>query len=341
MMAARGLVPLKGHDAVLLLLQLAADSDPALAKSAGDALDKTPEGVLLAAAEAPLHPSMLDALAARYPSREDVLSRIAANASASDSTLADVALRCSEPVTEIIATNQERMLAAPSIIEALYKNKNTRMSTADRLIELAARNGVELEGIPAFKYHVEAIAGQLIPEPTDEPLPTDVAWQEALSDDGADENAIERDEVDGTETLKESYKPLSSKIRDMSASEKIRLSLVGDAAARAILVRDPNRLVAMAAISSPSMRDSEAIAVAHSKEVAEDILRYIGNKKEWLRSHELKRALMFNPKTPIAISMNFLSHMRPNDLQTLSRSRNVPNALKTVAKQRLEHKRNG
>ncbi len=340
MMAAKGLVPVKGHELVALLLQLAHDVDEGLAKTAGEALDKLPENVLHPACEATLHASMLDALVVRFPGRDEVLARVVANDATADATIAAVALRCSEPVTEIIATNQQRLLGAPAIIEGLYKNRNTRMSTADRLVELAARNGVELEGVASFKYHVEAIQGQLIPEPTDEPLPSDQMFSEALVDD-RDEDAIERDEVDGTETLKESSKPLAFRIRDMTLSEKIRLSVVGDAAARSLLVRDPNRLVAMAAISSPTMRDTEAVAIAHSKEVSEDVLRYIGNKKEWLKSHEIKRALLFNPKTPIAISMKFLTHMRPNDLKALARSRNVPNALKTVARQRLEQKGGG
>jgi hypothetical protein len=338
MMAAKGLVPVKGHDLVLLLLQLGADADPGLAKAAGEALDKVPEAVLHAACEAAIHPSFLDALAARHRGREDVLARVAANKATADATIVEIAAGASEALTEIIATNQQRLLGAPAIIEALYKNKSTRMSTADRLVELAARNGVDLSGIPSFKLHVEAIQGQLIPEPTDEALPSDEMWKDALAADGEDAGAVERDEVDGTETVKDQFKPLSFRIREMTLGEKIRLAVVGDAAARALLVRDPNRLVSMAAISSPTMRETEAVAIAHSKEVSDDVLRYIGNKKEWLKSHELKRALLFNPKTPIAISMKFLSHMRPNDLKLLARSRNVPNALKTVARQRLEAK---
>ena len=338
MMAAKGLVPVKGHDLVLLLLQLGADADPGLAKAAGGALDKVPEAMLHAACEAEVHPSFLDALAARYRSREGVLGRLAANKATADATMAELASHASEAVTEIVATNQQRLLGAPALNEALYKNKNTRRSTADRLVELAARNGVDLQGIPSFKYHVEAIQGQLSPEPTDEPLPSDRMFMEALAEDGEDTGAVELDAADGSETVKEQWKPLSFRIRDMNLGEKIRLAVVGDAAARALLVRDPNRIVAMAAISSPTMRDNEAAAIAHSKEVSDDVLRYIGNKKEWLKSHEVKRALLFNPKTPIAISMNFLSHMRPNDLKILARSRNVPSALKTVARQRLQAK---
>jgi hypothetical protein len=267
-----------------------------------------------------------------------MLERLLPNPAVGDATLARVAERCDEGTSELIATNQQRLLAAPQIIEALYRNPKTRMSTADRLVELAVRNNVELEGIPAFKEHAAAIRGQLIPEPTDEPLPTDSTFREALEEHDAEEDAIERDEVDGTEELKERHAPLSHQISQMSPSEKVRLALIGKAAARAILVRDPNKLVSHAAISSPKMTENEAVGIAHSKEVSEDVLRYIGNKKEWGRNYEIKRALLYNPKTPIAIALKYIPHMRDNDLKSIARSRNVAQPVKVAVKQRLNAK---
>ena len=46
---------------------------------------------------------------------------------------------------EFVATNEQRLLENPRIIELLYMNKNTRMSTADRIVELAARNGLAVD----------------------------------------------------------------------------------------------------------------------------------------------------------------------------------------------------
>lgn len=337
MMAARGLVPIQGGGLVTLLAQLSNDKDEGVRSAAEKSFDGLPDPVLLPACESELHKSVLDEVARRFRSREDVLERIVQNTHTADATIETIAKSSSERLSEIIAVNQQRLLGAPEIVEALYKNKNTRMSTADRLVELCARNGVELNAIPAFKEHVEAIQGQLIPEPTEEPLPSDSLFTEVL-EASEDEDAIEIDKVDGSEELKEKFKPLSFRIREMSVSEKIRLAVVGDAAARSILVRDPNRLVSFAAISSPSMNESEAAGIAHSKEVGEDVLRYIANRKEWTRSYEVKRALLFNPKTPVGLSMKFLGHLRPNDMKTLSRSRGVPSALKTAAKHRLAKK---
>lgn len=340
-MAAKGLVPVKGAHLVTLLAQLGADPDATVAKTAADTLGSLPEPVLLAACEADLHPSVLDALAKRFARNEEVLERIVPNHGTAPSTIVRVAQRCSERMAELVATNQQRLLDAPEIIEALYHNRNTRMSTADRLIELAARNGVELEGIPAFHEHVEAIRGQLIPEATDEPLPSDVVFSEALAEDAAGEDAFDQDRLEGTEEVKPQFRNLSFKIRDMLPSEKIRLALIGDSAARAILVRDTNRMVAHAAVSSPRMSETEAVRIAHSKEVPDDVLRYIGNKRDWTRNYEIKRALVFNPKCPTGIAIKYISHMRESDLRNLARSRNVPIPIKTAATQRLQLKNKG
>ena len=341
-MAAKGLVPVRGEDLVTLLVQLSADSDEGIADAAKRTLEGVPENVLSTAAGAPTtHPAVLDRLADIFRSQDAVLEPIAGNHATADTTIERMARTCRDMVSEIIATNEQRMIGDPKIIEALYKNENTRMSTADRIIELAARHQLEITGIPAFHAHVEALSGQLIPERSDEPLPADAAFRKALEEDAEDPEAIDIDKADGTETLKKKYGSLRDEIGNMSNSERIRLAQIGSAAARAILVRHANKQVSFAAISSPKMNGAEATAIAHSKEISDDILRYIGNRREWLRNYEIKRALVFNPKTPVGISLRFLSHLREHDLKSLTRSRGVPGPLKSAATQRWQQKAKG
>lgn len=323
----------------MLLLQLAADPDEALAKSARGSLDGLPENVLLPASESALPESFLDGLVEHFRERDDVCERIAANVATNHGTLEWLALRCTERVSERIAVNEQRLLEAPKIIEALYRNKNTRMSTADRLIELAARNQVVLD-IPTYQAHVEAIKGQLIPEATEEPLPSDVDFAEALAEDDDNPDAVHagEDEEAQADEVVERYLPLMMKIRHMSSAEKLRLAMVGNASARAFLVRDKDKAVAFAAISSPAVQEAEVSPIVRSKEVGEDILRYAGNKREWTKNHEIKHGLVFNPKTPVGISLRFIGHLRDDELKLLSRSRNVAQPLKSAALQRLAAK---
>ncbi len=339
MMGARGMVPLKGEEQVMLLLQISADADEGLAKTARQTLDGLPPNVLLPTCEAALPDSFLDRLMEVFIERDDVCERLAANPGTHVETLAWLALRCSERVSERIAVNEQRLLLAPSIIEALYRNKNTRMSTADRLIELAARNKVVLD-IPTFQAHVDAIKGQLVAEPTDEPLPSDVDFAQALAEDDDNPEAVHasEDEESDKDEVNERYLPLMMKIRTMTSAEKLRLAMVGSASARAFLVRDKDKAVAYAAISSPAMQETEVVAVVRSKEVGEDILRFAGNKREWTKNHEIKHGLVFNPKTPVGISLRFVGHLREDEVKQLARSRNVSQPLKSAALQRMAAK---
>jgi len=339
-MAAKGLVPVKGHEQVLMLAQLTADQAPEVRDAAKKTLANLPEGVRRPACEAPLANGVLDVLADLFAQDTEALALIAANNSTHHTTVERIARSASEQLAERIAVNEARLLLAPSIIEALYKNRNTRMSTADRLIELAARNGLDLTGIPAYKEHVEALQGQLIPEASDEPLPQDQVFNQALLEDSAleDEEIFEEDKLTGEQKLKKQFKPLSMQVAEMGKAEKIRLAMVGNKAARALLVRDNNRQIAYAAISSPQVTIQEAAEIAKSRDVTEEILRYVANKKEWIKSAEVKHNLVFNPKCPVGISMKYLGFMRVDELRNLSRSRNVPAQLRSLAAQWVNRK---
>ena len=63
LMAAKGLVPIKGGDLVTLMVQLAADPDAGIASAADATLTGLPENVLRAAAEAAIPGAILEALA--------------------------------------------------------------------------------------------------------------------------------------------------------------------------------------------------------------------------------------------------------------------------------------
>ena len=330
MMAAKGLVPVRGSDQITLLAQLAHDVTAEVKTAAEKSFRALPEAVLLPACEAALPAAVLDMLADVFDSNQEMAARLVANNATHDSTIERIARGAGELLAERIAVNETRLLGAPRIIEALYKNRNTRMSTADRLVELAARNGLDLSGIPAFKEHVEALQGQLIPEPTDEPLPQDEVFARTIADSDSDDPVFEEDAT-GVEQVAQKFKPLSMAIAELSKSEKIRMAAVGTKAARMLLVRDNNKQVAYAAISSPQTTAQEAAEIAKSKEVSEETLRYIGNKKDWIKSGEVKHNLVFNPKCPVGVSMRFLSHLRADELRMLARSRNVSAQIRSLA----------
>jgi hypothetical protein len=104
---------------------------------------------------------------------------------------------------------------------------------------------------------------------------------------------------------------------------------------RAILIRDPNKIVAVAVLSSPKLSEAEVEAIAKMANVSDEILRIIGNTRAWVKSYRVVSALTRNPKTPPAIAMNLLSRLQEKDVKLLVSDRNVPDSLRMAARRKL------
>lgn len=351
MMAARGAVPGLRPEQIATVVVLFARAelphiDAAVREAAEATLAKLAPPIRDGALSSPeVPPGVLDLLATLYAEDEAAIERVLTNPAIAIDTVKRIARTGSEKMTELVATNEQRLLEHPSIIEALYMNKKTRMSTADRVLDLAVRNGKQLS-IPAFKEAAEAIVDELIAEPDAEPTPDDLLFAEAqahaerLEREGIQANAVVEDE-EGKEVVEEKAKPLEQRIRDMTVSQKVRLATLGTAAARSILVRDKNRIVANAVVRSPLLQEGEAAAFASSRSVSEDVLRIIASNGDLVKSHVIKFNLVGNPRTPIATAMRLLPHLRSDELKKLAKSKNVSGQIAKMAKQELDKKKPG
>jgi hypothetical protein len=351
MMAARGAVPgLRPEQIVTVVALLArgelAHVEPAAQQAAEATLAKLAPPVLAGATgSADTPPGILDLLATLYVEQDDIIERIVLNASVASETIVRLAKTGTERITELVATNEQRLLEHTAIIEALYLNKRTRMSTADRVLELAVRNGKTLN-LPAFREAAEAIKDELITEPDAEPTPDDILFAEAQAEGekldalGIGHAAISEDE-EGKEKIEEKAKSLEQKIRNMTISQKIRAATLGTGAERALLVRDKNRLVAVAVVRSPLLQENEAAAFAASRSVSEEVLRVIATNGEFTKSHQIKFALVSNPRCPLPNAMRLLPHLRQDELKKLMKSKGVPAQIAKLAKQELDKKKPG
>jgi hypothetical protein len=342
MMAARGALPgLKPTEIVQVVGLLASGTDEKVREVAAATLAKLPEAMLSSALSSDLPASTVGQLARAYENRHDVLERLLRMPRIDGETLEYLAGCADEKSGELIATNEQLMLAHPIVIAKLYMNKRVRMSTADRLIELAVRNNVEV-GIPAYKEAAQAIRNELIAEPSEEPTFDDqvfnqaeqLATQTTLAED---EDTHELDE-EGEERLRTKFVPLYAIIGQMTVTQKIRKAMLGTAAERLLLVRDSNRLVASAAVKSPLMRDNEAVQISASRSVSEDVLRAIAQKTEFIRNYQVKLNLVCNPRTPFAFSSRFIQHLRENDVKSIVKSKNVRGDIAQAAKQHMLRK---
>ncbi|MFH1114827.1 MAG: DUF4388 domain-containing protein [Pseudomonadota bacterium] len=138
------------------------------------------------------------------------------------------------------------------------------------------------------------------------------------------------------ELSEEESESLYHRIMNMGVADKVKMAFLGNKEARSILVRDPIKLVAMAVVKSPKIREDEIEAISKSKQVCEDVLRQIATTKEWSKSYAIKLNLANNSKTPLPLSMKFLPHFREPDLRKLAKSKNIPAALASQARRLAE-----
>jgi hypothetical protein len=125
------------------------------------------------------------------------------------------------------------------------------------------------------------------------------------------------------------------KIASLNVAQRMTLAMKGTREERAVLVRDPNKIVAAAVLSSPKLNDSEVEAIAKMANVSEDVLRTIALSRAWTKSYAIVHALVRNPKTPVAMSMNFLARLADRDLRSLSTNRNIPEVLRVTARKKV------
>jgi hypothetical protein len=152
------------------------------------------------------------------------------------------------------------------------------------------------------------------------PRPPEDPASPVPDDDELDEAELQ--EPDGTPKL----------LSDLPIKTKIKLASKGTREHRAQLVRDPNKIVSAAVLSSPKLTDAEVESFTKMPNVSEEVLRVIGTNRTWLKNYGVVLALVKNPKTPPAVSMQLLQRIGERDMKMLAVDRNVPEALRLAAR---------
>ena len=158
---------------------------------------------------------------------------------------------------------------------------------------------------------------------------TDVVidFDKALIDTGEDDDPELEDETLDKESVVQ-------KLQKMNFPQRLRAAVKGSKEIRMILVRDTNKMIAAAAMSSPKMTEQDVEGIAGMGAVSEDVLRMIARKRAWMKSYKITLRLCKNPKTPLAISLNLLQRITEKDLAQMGADRNIPEPLRIAARKK-------
>ena len=141
------------------------------------------------------------------------------------------------------------------------------------------------------------------------------------------------DEEEHTEAERES---MMQRLGQMSFPERLKAAMKGTKEMRSILIRDPNKMICAAVLSSPKVSEAEAASFARMASPSEDVLRAIGHNRVWMKSYGVVVGLARNPKTPVALSLSLLSRLQNRDVQALAVDRNVPEPLRIAARKKAD-----
>jgi hypothetical protein len=321
LMAAQAALPLKPADLVELMHHLLGDPDEAVRQAAHGSLAGVPVEEMLPILKDRDTPPPVLAWAVVHREERELREVVLQNSSLPDEPVEELAPTLLEHLAELVVINQVRLLRRTSLLEALESNAGLSNDQRRRLRELRE----------TFRIG-EQPAAPPPPPPAPEPPPAEAVPEEAPEEAAplTEEEAVARLL---TEDEKQDQEKLSAvqRLFRMNTAEKVVQALKGSSGERAILVRDPNRIVATAVLGSPRLTEPEIERFAGMKNVSDVVLRHIASNKDWTKRYGVISNLVKNPRTPLALAINLIPRLNPRDMKSIAVDRNVPEVIRKQA----------
>ena len=354
MMGAKGLVPMAAKEIATALYMLTFDADAGVRETAAKTAAGLPDKILsVVLRDEATDPRVLEHFATTaLAGKEQYLEMIVLNPSTADETVAKVARAAPEKITEIISQNQLRFLRHPEIVRQLVQNPAARPSTIDLVTDFCVRSGLILEDLQSFRDARRRVLGAGSDEKAAEAAAhaeieearieheLELLGASAPDHHELDDEAAAAAAANPADPLDEGRRAtLSQQISRLSVAKKIEwANKRGNKEVRTLLLRDSNKLVQMAVVQSPRITEEEVIKLSHSRTSPEDVIRYIYNNRQMVKSYRVKVSLVNNPKLPVAIGMRFLPQLRASELKAVAKNRNISHALMNAAKNLADKK---
>lgn len=314
LLAARGLLPVPPEELIPLQVAMAQGDDAELAEEAAAALAAAEAKVMAWFLAHDAGPEELSWFAVRTddPLLIETLLR---RRDVPRPLLVGLAPRLPPDLQERLLLRQDAIVEEPAILDALADNP--------RLTRYARRR------IREYRQH-------LIPrQPTAEP-------EEEVADtaDGELDEASDEETRDAIARVRERPAPgdaddatglTEGQIRLLPVAVRVHLARGANRSLRSMLLRDPNRQVALAVMRFNPLSDSEIEQVAGSRLVGDDVFDEIVRRRDWIGKYPILRALAFNPGLPVGMGVKLVSRLAVRDLRLLSRDRNVSDAVRSTA----------
>ena len=328
------MLPLDADDRLRALLVVLSDPDPAIAGTAREAFRAVPLDTLaefLRAADPT--PAEIESIA-MLSDDPIVLERVVQHRNVTDATLVAMARSVAGTPQEALVVNQARLLRNPALIDALFENPELTADGRRMLNELKEeffeKEARRKEARRSPKKPIEPVVEEAEEETGDEAEEDLDSGEESQTD--AEPAAAEEGRARGIEEL-------TLRIMRMSVPERVKLALTGGREERRILVGDSSKMVGVAVLRARGLTLSEVESFCKMRHLDPDIYRKIVFKREWIRRLVIVQALVKNPKVPLDITMPLVRRLPMRDLRNIARDRNLPEAIRTMARKTYMQRR--
>ena len=239
----------------------------------------------------------------------------------------DVRLQAAEGTLAPSAHEQIQILVL-LVQDADEEVRATANATIARIPEAALRGYLARADVPAATREFFGARGI-------QPAEAAALEAEAPLIDAAPEEFSELPDVPQDAAGEAGRESISQQIAKMGFSDRLKAAVKGSREMRAVLIRDPNKMISASVLSSPKLTENEVEAFSRMANVSEDVLRIIGANRAWMKNYGVVVGLCKNPKTPLAMSLNNMNRLNDRDLQMLSIDRNVPEPLRVAARKKV------
>jgi hypothetical protein len=332
LMAAQGLLPLKPEDLLELWTGLVEDIDEGVRGAAVESLTAFPAAELLPILKSRETPVGVLAWVVSNRAEAELREVTLQNTSLPDETIEKLAPTLPQALAELVVINQTRLLRSTTLLVALESNAGLSNDQKRRLRELRETFRIGEQEQPATAQPAAASPPKAAPAPEPAAAPEEPEPELAPMGDVfmTEDEAIvrylseeERKQIDKVSAVQKIYR--------LDMKGKLMTALKGSREERAILIRDPNRLVSAAVLGSPKITDAEVESISAMKSVSDEVLRQIGHHREWTKRYTVLNNLVRNPRTPIGIALSMVPRLNPRDIKSISVDRNVPEPVRKQA----------
>jgi hypothetical protein len=308
-LAAGGLLPLPLEQLIPLQVDFARGGDPELSGRAAESLRQLDPHVAALFLERAASERELTFFA-HSSNQFQVLETIVRRRDVPRRLLAELARRVSPDLQEILVLRQDAIVEEPAILDALEGNPELTPYAQRRITEYRQHL------LPQSSRGAARAAALAVEEMEEAELQVALAHARALPAEG---------EVEQKTGLSE------GQIRMLPVPARLKLSRGASRVLRHILLRDPSPAVAVSVLVNNSCSDQEIEQVAGNRSVVEEVLAEIAKRREWMSKYLIVKALIQNPRTPIATSVRLVPRLSVRDMRYISRDRNLPDAVRSTA----------